>query len=967
AFSLQTTLSDAVTVQGWKINGLPTDDFSVENAVIAFNSKRWPLMIDPQGQATAWIKTMEKENQLVTVKATDTDLIRSVQNAVRFGIPLLIEGLQEEVDPGLEALLLKQTYRSGSSVVIRIGDQNVEYSDSFRLYITTSMPNPDYPPEIATKVCVINFSITLAGLEDQMLIMTVGNERPELQEQKKAIIKQNSDNRRDLQEIEDTILKSLSESEGNLLDDVPLIDALSASKLKSAEIKEQLARAAETEELIDESRQMYRPVATRNLSQLNSTYQYSLSWFMSLFRRTLANADQPDKSLSEATRLERRLATLITDFTSLLYRMVCRSLFVQDTLLFSFHMACKIGVRAGDMDAATLRILLAGSGSIKDARYPNPDEKLFPAIRYPNPDEKLFPAIRWRELDAISEIDGFSGLCAHVMANLTQWKMWLTDINQPVPAPYDERLSAIGRLILIKHLLYVYVSLLPLYLCINTVMLSAIGRLILIKQMLPEKLIDNIRSFIATSLGDEYVSPPNFSLKDVYEDSTKSTPLVFILSAGADPVNSLLAFADQSSKHVDTVSLGRGQGPVAEKLIANARVSGRWVLLANLHLSASWAKNLELICEGFAADPRIHEDFRLWITSMPCKHFPVSVLQNSVKMTAQPPEGIKANVLRAYQAFPPGYVDNSVTGVNSDMYQRLLYSLCLFHAVCIERKRYGALGFNIPYGFTESDLQISQSQLKMFMEEFSDAGGVPYSALRFMTGEINIGGRVTDDLDRRLVMTTLNEFYTPKACIYMSSLSDPSYQYCASGAYKLPSLEEDSGKYLRYLDSGETETYTSVQALYLQRISELPSHDLPDVFGLNDNASIMLARSQSESLLFSALSMQPRTAASGSAAGSSEARIDALCDSILGMLPEAFDEAAVLRKYPPSAAYMECMCTVLYQDVVRFNILTSTLKVTLATLKKALKGLVVMDGDYEDMYRSMLDGLVPKMWSVSIV
>ena len=96
---------------------------------------------------------------------------------------------------------------------------------------------------------------------------------------------------------------------------------------------------------------------------------------------------------------------------------------------------------------------------------------------------------------------------------------------------------------------------------------------------------------------------------------------------------------------IHAISLGQGQGPVAEKMVANATKNGDWVFLQNCHLAASWMLRMEAMVKGFlAADAVINHEFRLFLSSMPDKCFPVSVLQNSVKVTNEPPKGKQLGV-----------------------------------------------------------------------------------------------------------------------------------------------------------------------------------------------------------------------------------------------------------------------------------------------------------------------------------
>nr|CAD7394771.1 unnamed protein product [Timema cristinae] len=179
--------------------------------------------------------------------------------------------------------------------------------------------------------------------------------------------------------------------------------------------------------------------------------------------------------------------------------------------------------------------------------------------------------------------------------------------------------------------------------------------------------------------------------------------------------------------------------------------------LKNCHLSPSWMPSLEHLLENISLDTT-HKDFRTWLTSTPSPHFPVAILQNGSKMTVEPPKGIKANMMRAYMSQVPEFHEflNSENPKVGN-FKLLLFSLCLFHGVCLERRKFGPLGFNIPYEFTDGDLRICVSQLHMFLMEYAE---IPFKVLVYTAGHINYGGRVTDDWDRRCIMNLLEDYYS---------------------------------------------------------------------------------------------------------------------------------------------------------------------------------------------------------------
>ncbi|KAM5227717.1 LOW QUALITY PROTEIN: dynein axonemal heavy chain 3 [Ctenodactylus gundi] len=890
-FSLSNTLGDPVKIRAWQIAGLPIDSFSIDNGIIVSNSRRWPLMIDPQGQANKWIKNMEKANRLSIIKFSDANYVRVLENALQFGTPVLLENIGEELDAFIEPILLKTTFRQQGIEYMRLGENIIEYSRDFKFYITTRLRNPHYLPEVAVKVCLLNFMITPLGLQDQLLGIVAAKEKPELEEKKNELIVESAQNKKQLKEIEDKILEVLSQSEGNILEDETAIKVLSSSKLLSEEISEKQEIASATEMQIDETRMGYKPVAVysatiffciSDLANIEPMYQYSLTWFINLYMLSLANSTKSDE-------LELRINYIIEHFTLSIYNNVCRSLFEKDKLLFSLLLTIGILKEKKNINEEVWHFLLTGGIALD-----NP---------FLNPAPEWLSEKAWGEIVRASSLPNLKGLKEHLEQDAKEWKLIYDS-----PWPQEETFPGSWK------------------------SLQGLERLVILRCLRPDKMVPAIRQFIAEHMGNVYIEAPTFDLQGSYNDSSCCAPLIFVLSPSADPMAGLLKFADDlgmGGTKTRTISLGQGQGPIAAKMINTAIKDGTWVVLQNCHLAVSWMPELEKICEEVIVPESTNMKFRLWLTSYPSEKFPVSILQNGIKMTNEPPKGLRANLLRSYLNDPisdPVFFQSCTKPV---MWQKLLFGLCFFHAIVQERRNFGALGWNIPYEFNESDLRISMRQIQMFLNDYKE---VPFDALTYLTGECNYGGRVTDDKDRRLLLSLLSTFYCKE-------IEQDNYYLAPGEIYYIP----PHGSYQSYID-------------YLRM---LPIIAHPEVFGLHENADITKDNQETNQLFQGVLLTLPRQ--SGGSGKSPQEVVEELAQDILSKLPNDFDLEEVMKLYP--VVYEESMNTVLRQEVIRFNRLTKVVRRSLINLGRAIKGQVVMSSELEEVFSSMLVGKVPNMWA----
>ncbi|XP_027143976.1 dynein heavy chain 2, axonemal isoform X2 [Larimichthys crocea] len=891
-FSFAVFMSKPTAVRDWNIQGLPSDAFSTENGVIVTRGNRWPLMVDPQGQALKWIKNMEMKRGLKVIDFQMPDYLRVLENAIQFGNPVLLQNVQEELEPSLNPVLNKSLTQIGGRLLLKLGDKEVEYNPEFRFYITTKLSNPHYTPEISTKTTIVNFAVKEQGLEDQLLGIVVRKERPELEEQKDSLVISIASGKRSLQELEDEILRLLNEATGSLLDDVQLVNTLQTSKVTATEVSEQLESSEQTEIKIDSAREAYRPCAQRasilffilnDMGRIDPMYQFSLDAYINLFNLSMEKSKRSHK-------LEERIANLNDYHTHAVYRYTCRGLFEVHKLLFSFQMCAKILEVAGKLNMDEYNFFLRG-GLVLDKED-----------QMDNPCTSWLADSSWDNITELDKLPNFHGIMVSFEQHPRDWNLWFTSAepeNATLPVDWENTCNELQKMLIVRSLRQDRVSL-----CVT--------------------------SFIVKNLGPQFVEPPVLDMKAVVEESTCRTPLIFVLSPGVDPTGALLQLAEASgrSKDFHALSLGQGQAPIAKSMIEEGVKNGHWVFLANCHLSLSWMPELDKLVEQLQVQ-QPHSNFRLWLSSSPHPEFPITILQAGIKMTTEPPKGVKANMKRLYQLVTEAQFSRCLKPV---LYRKLLFSLCFFHSILLERKKFLQMGWNIVYGFNDSDFEVSESLLSLYLDEYEE---IPWDALKYLIAGVNYGGHVTDDWDRRLLTTYINDYFCDAA------INQPFFKLSPLTPYYIPR--------------------DGPQSSYMEYISALPSTEHPEVFGQHFNADIASQIAETRTLFDTLLSLQPQVT-NPSAAGARPSRED----KVLELLADIRGKIPVLIDYERTRSLLQDnpspLNVVLLQEIQRYNSLLDTIILSLVELEKGIKGFVVMSSSLEETFHCIYDARVPPLW-----
>lgn len=257
---------------------------------------------------------------------------------------------------------------------------------------------------------------------------------------------------------------------------------------------------------------------------------------------------------------------------------------------------------------------------------------------------------------------------------------------------------------------------------------------------------------------------------------------------------------------------------------------GQWLLLQNGHLLVSFMRQLEKILEKLE---RPHPDFRLWITTDATPLFPIGILQRSLKVVTEPPNGLKLNLRSTYFKLR----QQSLDACPHPSFKPIVYVLSFFHAVVQERRKYDKLGWNICYDFNETDLLVCLEIVQTYMSKVTRGVAIPWNSLKYLIGEVMYGGRVIDDFDRRIVRTYMDEYFGD----FLFDPFQPFHFY-----------RDDAVDYLIPMEALTRDEFIAA-------IDELPLTNSPDVFGLHPNAEIGYYTQAVRDIWGHLIELQPQT------------------------------------------------------------------------------------------------------------
>ncbi|KAJ3071427.1 hypothetical protein HDU98_005356 [Podochytrium sp. JEL0797] len=922
SLSVAEYLSNADERALWQERSLPTDDLCTENAIMLNRFNRYPLIIDPAGQAISFLKNSFRDRKLTVTSFLDDSFLKVLESALRFGNVLLVQDV-ENLDPILNSVLNKEIRRAGGRMLIRLGGQEIDFSPSFRLFLATRDPSVNFSPDICSRVTFVNFTVTRGSLQSQCLHQVLKAERPDTDKKRTDLVKARGEFQLRLRHLEKLLLQSLNESRGNILDDDNIMATLETLKQEAAEITKKVEDTDIILQEVEEVTATYTPLAQscssiffalEQLSQLHYFYQFSLDFFNQIFLFVLHS----NPALQGVADYNHRLSIIVKDLFTVSYTRAAKALLHDDQVIFSVLLSqIKVKNSPDQIDEDEYDFFLSGGERAVKGKSAIPTKVV--AVLGDDLAQKA---------QNLTALPAFKSVLDHVASNEPQWTTFLADKNAEEFIP--ECWADSNQSLVVK----------------------ALRKLIVVKLFRPDRLVATSSILTEAAFGSSLHQDLNLN-SIVFDEVSFSTPLAFCSVPGYDASNRVEHFATESAVKLTSVAMGSQEGfQLAENAISAATRDGSWVLLKNVHLAPTWLGQLEKRLHSLKAN----KSFRLFLTAETNPSVPVNLLRLSRTLMFEPPPGIKANLQETLSG-----ISKTRLAKGPAERVRLYFLIAWLHAVVQERLRYAPLGWTKIYEFNDSDYEMCLVIIDNWIDDVAAGRSniapekIPWNAIKTLIKETVYGGKIDNVHDQSLLDSFVNSLFRPAAYDHKFALVNAA----VAGA------EGDKGSALLIPDETKMEKV-------LDWVNRLPDQQPPTWLGLPANAEkVLMALKGKEMLLklrkMNVSSSDDETVMKDAAAKSSKQQvqpswmrgIQKLVNEWLGILPTSIPVA--LKGASSSKAKDP-----LYRFFERENqtgvALLKTVRNDLVGLQDLIDGKLKQTNHLRALVDSILKGAVPSHW-----
>ena len=783
----------------WQNCKLPNDNICLENATILQRFNRYPLIIDPAGQATEFIKTYYATKKLTSTTFTDSSFLKLLENALRFGYPILVQDV-EKIDPIMNSLLNKEIHKQSGRNLIRIGDQEIDFSLTFNMFMITRDSSCHFTPDLCSRVTFLNFTITPSSLQNQILDIVLKNERPEVNQRKEELIKAQREYKVQLRQLEEDLLTALN-SEGNLLENNEVMTRLEEIKKKSFEISEEVSKSEDIMKELESIMNEYAPLANKasriffaldSLEVIHYLYRYSLSFFMDILNYVIISKEVQEVPKNQYAI---RQAKIIQILFKEIYHRVGYSLLNKDKALLAMRLA---QINLGDKFKNEINLLLKINSNIMNDASDISSDILGGKLTL---NQK-------KQLSELNKSEPFTGLVSEITSNSEAWNNFYNDAFAENSIPVE---------FLNKHKENISNEK-------DQKIFDEITKSILLLVFRPDRMLNSIQSFLKEVFNEELVNIPELDLVKVIKDETNcKMPILFCSAPGFDASTKIESLARQLNKKFLSIAIGSSEGfELVEKNWASKIKSGEWLVLKNVHLAPNWLNEIEK--RLYANEP--NPNFRLFLTMEFNPKIPANVLRISRKFVFELPSGIKHSLIRSYA--------NVLTPAKSEKTPhercRLHFLLAWFHAVIGERLRYVPIGWSKYYEFNESDQRCALEAIDEWINIYSKdrtnipPKQIPWDAIRTIIHQSMYGGKIDNEYDMKILESLVNLYFNEKAYSFNYPLFKTSSEN-QDNVLKIPDKTTNAG--------------------FIKWINSIPNVESPEWSGLPNNAEKLVRETAS--------------------------------------------------------------------------------------------------------------------------
>jgi len=426
----------------------------------------------------------------------------------------------------------------------------------------------------------------------------------------------------------------------------------------------------------------------------------------------------------------------------------------------------------------------------------------------------------------------------------------------------------------------------------------------------------------------------------IYEASDQYTPTIFLLSKGTNPTDGVLGMARKLKiPPPPCISMGEGMEIVGSRAIEAGAENGTWVMLENCELGMGLMVVMEEMLGKLKATTQ--PGFRLWLSALPDPEFPLGLLQMSTKVTNEPPAGLKAGLMRSYTVMVDQDKLERIDGkAEGTMWRKLVFTLCFLHSVVQERRKFGPLGWCIPYEYNQGD----QFACLTFLEKHLYNGPISWPTVRYMVCDVQYGGKITDSLDRRLFQLYAAKYLTPDTLAdgYTIQPQQPIQKIPQNFQYIVP-------------DFMQLQQYKDFAVSF-------PEIDSPEVIGFHPNADLTFRQKSARELLEIVGNTQPKGGGGGGGGPSTEDIVFEQAGKLHKRMPEYYVEEIYKAKIQVLGGLTVPLNMFLYQEIQRLQEVIEKVTVMLKQMQLAIKGEVVMTDELATGIEAMGGALAPRPW-----